>query len=396
MAMLTNEQQLDKALERYYNRYNKYNTKVLEMLGKTIKEVGQMKPSEVHRLGQELKYSDNIDKTINELAEITDKSIKELDELFEKFAKENVEFAKVYEEYKDKKVLSYDENVQLQRLVESMKTITTDKMRNLSNTRTVGFHYKDQYGNVTFKGLKQTYQNLIDEGIYNVSKGVTDYYSAMRNVMNSLADSGIRTHEDKIGYKSGYSRRIDSAIRQNILDGMRDINQSIQDQIGNEIGADGVEISVHFPCAEDHLDIQGKQYTKEDFKDVQDSLVRPIGEYNCRHFIMSVVLGIDQPQYSENALFKLRQRNNKQVEYEGKKYNKYEATQVQRKLETAIRKQKDRQIVARASGDKEGIRIAQQKITELTTEYNKFSKAMDVKSYKERMTVSGYHRVKVS
>lgn len=396
MAILTNEQQLDKVLERYYNRYNKYNEKMLKMLGKTIKEVGEMQPSEVYRLGQELKYSGNIEDTINELTEITDKTIEELEELFEKFAQENVEFSKVYEEYKENKTLSYDENIQLQRLVESIRTITAEKMKNISNTTTTGFVYKDQNGNKVYKDLRQTYYDLIDEGIYNVATGVIDYKSAMRNTMNGLADSGIRTHEDKISYKSGYSKRLDSAIRQNILDGMRDVNQSIQDQIGKEIGADGVEISVHFPCAEDHLDVQGKQYTKEEFDDLQSYLDRPIGEYNCRHFVMSVVLGVDNPQFSENALFKLRQRNNEEIEYEGKTYNKYEATQVQRKLETAIRKQKDRQIIAKASGDTEGIRIAQQKIAELTNEYNRFSNALGVQTYKDRLTVSGYKRVKTS
>lgn len=403
MALLTNEEQLDRTLERYYNRYNKYNEKVLKTLGKTIKEIGEMKPSEVHQLAQQLKYSDNIEKLTQELADITDKSTEDINKLFDKFAEENVEFAEIYYEMKNKEYITYEDNIQLQRMIQAIATNTSDKMINLSNTRAIGFVYKDEFGNVSFKGLQKTYYDLIDEAVYKVATGTKDYQSAMRSVMNSLADSGIRTHEEKIGYESGYSKRLDSAIRQNVLDGLRDVNQNIENQIGNEIGANGIEISAHFPCAEDHLDIQGRRFvakegeTTEDLIDrINSNLDRPIGEYNCKHFIMPIIVGVDDPMYSEHRLWKWKQQSYEKIEYEGKRYTPYEATQMQRKLETAIRKQKDRQIIARSSGDKEGIRIAQQKISELTTKYNEFSNAMNMDTYKNRLTVSGYHRVKAS
>ena len=396
MALLTDEKQLDKTLERYYNRYNKYNEKVLKTLGKTIKEIGDMNPSEVHQLAQQLKYSEDIEKLTQELADITDKSNEDINKLFDKFAEENVEFAEVYYEMKNKEYIPYEDNIQLQRMVQAIAHTTSDQMINLSNTRAIGFVYKDGFGNTSFKDLQKTYYDLIDEAVYKVATGTTDYQSAMRNVMNNLADSGVRTHEEKIGYKSGYSRRLDSAIRQNVLEGLRKINMDIESQVGDQIGANGIEISAHFPCADDHLDIQGRRYTKEEFEKLNSNLMRPIGEYNCKHFIMPVVIGVDDPMYSQHRLWKWKQQSYEKIEYDGKRYTPYEATQMQRKLETAIRKQKDRQIIARASGDKEGIRIAQQKISELTTKYNDFSNAMNMDTYKNRLTVSGYRRVKAS
>lgn len=396
MALLTNEKQLDKVLERYYNRYNKYNEKVLKELGATVKQIGKLKPSEVYRLSQQIKYSERIDDLINELADITDKSAKDIEKLFEKFAEENVEFSKVYYEAKDKPYTSYKDNAQLVQLVTAMADNTNNKMRNLSNMKSIGFVYKDEFGNVTFKGLKNTYYSLVDEAVYNVAKGAQDYQSAMRNIMNSLADSGIRIHEDKIGYKSGYSRRLDTTIRQNVLEGLRQVNADIQEQVGNDFGADGVEVSAHFPCAEDHLDIQGRQFTEKEFKEENESLDRQIGTYNCKHFIMHIVLGVDEPMYNEHRLWKWKQQSNEKFEYEGKKYTPYEATQMQRKFETAIRKQKDRQIINRASGDMDEVKKAQQKITELTNEYNNFSSSMGLQTYKNRMTVTGYRKVKAS
>ena len=84
------------------------------------------------------------------------------------------------------------------------------------------------------------------------------------------------------------------------------------------------------------------------------------------------------------------------IEYEGKKYTAYEATQVQRKLETAIRQQKDNQIIGVASGNKEKVAQSQAKISQLTSKYNDFSKVAGLDTYKNRLSVSGYKRVNVN
>lgn len=394
MSILANEKQLDKALERYYNRYNKYNEKILKELGEAVKKIGDLKPSEVYRLSQKIKYSEKIDDLIQQMADITDKSTKDIDKLFERFAEENVEFGRVYYEAKNQPYTSYKDNTQLVQMVTAIADNTKNKMRNLSNMSSIGIVYKDEFGNVTFKGLKNTYYNLVDEAVYQVATGTKDYQSAMRSILNSIADSGIRIHEDKIGYKSGYSRRLDSTIRQNVLEGLRQINADIQQQVGEKFGSDGIEVSAHFPCAEDHLDIQGKRFTIDEYEKENGNLDRQIGTYNCKHFIMHIVLGVDNPMYSEHQLWKWKKQSYEKFEYDGKKYTPYEATQMQRQLETAIRKQKDRQIIARASNDKDGIRIAQQKITELTTTYNNFSNAANLDTYKNRLTVTGYRKVK--
>ena len=127
---------------------------------------------------------------------------------------------------------------------------------------------------------------------------------------------------------------------------------------------------------------------------MNSELDRPIGTYNCRHFVFSIVLGVNEPSYTKNRLTRYKRYSEEKVSYKGKEYTKYEATQVQRKLETEIRKQKDRQIIGRASGNKEEISKAQAKITQLTTEYNNFSKSVGLDTYKNRLVVSGYRRLK--
>ena len=393
---MKDDKKLELLLERFYQRYNKYNTKVLEKMGEAIKKFDGVSPTVAHQIAQELKYGTDIDDLIAELSQLSGKSIKDIEEAFDLVAEENVEFAEVYAKAKNMEFVDYKDNDQLKRLVKAIAGETNATFKNISRAKAIGFVLKDADGNKIFKDLKKTYHDLIDEAVLNVTTGVSDYQSAMRGVMTQLADSGVKIHEEKVGYPSGYNRRIDSAVRQNVLTGVRQVNITTQKIVGRQFGADGVEISAHSPCAEDHLSIQGKQFSNAEFKKLNASLERPIGEYNCRHFVFSIVLGVNQPSYSQKMLNEMNRESQSIIEYEGKKYTAYEATQVQRKLETAIRKEKDRQIIARASGDKEGVGTAQSNITVLTQKYNDFSKNAGLDTYKNRLSVNGYRRVSVA
>lgn len=68
---------------------------------------------------------------------------------------------------------------------------------------------------------------------------------------------------------------------------------------------------------------------------------------------------------------------------------------MQRRIETEIRKSKDTQILARASGDKELVEESQNKIRLLTSKYNDLCNASGLLPKKQRMQVSGYRKVKV-
>ena len=363
---MKDDKKLELLLERFYNRYNQYNTKVLEKLGEAIKKFDGVSPSVAHKIAQQLKYGTDIDDLTQELAKLSGKSIKDIEEAFDLVAKENVAFAEVYAKAKNMEFVDYKDNKELQSLIKGIAGETNATFKNIANAKAIGFVLKDKDGNKIFKNLKQTYNDLIDEAVLNVATGVTDYQSAMRNVLKQLANSGVKIHEEKVEYESGYNKRIDSAVRENVLTGVRQVNITTQKIVGRQFGADGVEISAHSPCAEDHLPIQGKQFSNAEFKKLNASLERPIGEYNCRHFVFSIVLGVNQPSYSNKMLNQLNRESQSIVEYEGKKYTAYEATQVQRKLETAIRQQKDQQIIGRASGNKELVAESQNKISQLT------------------------------
>ena len=283
-------------------------------------------------------------------------------------------------------------------MIKSLASITADMYKNISNTRVIGFI---QDG--TFKQLQQVYQDTIDKAILSISQGKQDFYSSMRQTLKELGGSGL------VQYESGRTRRLDSAVRMNILDGMRALNNETSRRFGEEYNADGIEISVHSNPAPDHADIQGRQFSIEEYDKLENGYVaidykgnryngadkRHIGEYNCYHKIFSIVLGVSKPEYTDKQLNDIRESNLSGFDFEGKHYTMYEGSQLQRRIETAIRKQKDTQILAKASGDTELVEQSQNKIRLLTSKYNDLCKTSGLLPKKQRMQVAGYKRVKV-
>ena len=393
---MKDDKKLELLLERFYNRFNQYNTKVLQKMGEAIKKFDGVSPTTAHKIAQELKYGTDIDDLMAELSKLSGKSVKDIEEAFDLVAKENVAFAEVYAKAKNMEFVDYKDNEQLKRLVKGIAGETNAIFKNISKTRAIGFVLKDKYGKKIFKNLKDTYIDLIDEAVFNVEIGVSDYQSAMRGVIKQLADSGVKIHEEKVGYPSGYNRRIDSSVRQNVLDGIRKINVNIQDQVGKEFGANAIELSLTFPCADDHAPYEGKIYTHKEFENIQNSLERPFFQWNCRHFGFQVVKGISQPQYTQKYLDQKHAQEHEEFYFEGKKINQVEANDLMRKIETSIRRNKDEQIIGRSAGNKEIVANSQQNITALTHKYNELSKVSNLPTYKNRLVVSGYRRVNAS
>ena len=393
---MKDDKKLELLLERFYNRFNQYNTKVLEKLGEAIKKFDGVSLSMAHKIAQELKYGTDIDDLMAELSRLSGKSIKDIEEAFDLVAEENVAFAEVYAKAKNMEFVDYKNNEQLQRLVKGIAGETNATFKNISRTKAIGFVLKDKNGNKIFKDLKKTYIDLIDEAVYKVSTGTTDYQSSMRGVMRQLADSGVKIHEEKVGYPSGYNRRIDSSVRQNVLTGVRKVNITTQKIVGRQFGANAIELSLTFPCADDHAPYEGKIYTHKEFENIQSSLERPFFQWNCRHFGFQVVKGISQPQYTQKYLDQKHAQEHEEFYFEGKKINQVEANDLMRKIETSIRRNKDAQIIGRSAGNKEIVANSQQNITALTHKYNELSKVSNLPTYKNRLVVSGYRRVNAS
>ena len=99
---------------------------------------------------------------------------------------------------------------------------------------------------------------------------------------------------------------------------------------------------------------------------------RPIGTLNCQHFVTPIVLGVSKPVYTRKDLEDINRRSSERIEYKGQKMSRYEASQKQRQMETAIRYAKDERDAMVAAGDKLGATQARKKSASLSAEYKRF------------------------
>lgn len=388
-------------IERVIRRQEKANESILREIGRILKEIGELKFSELYSINQQLKYGESLDKIIKTLSEIADINELEIYKMLEKSSIVNLEQSKKYYLARGIDFIPYEENIALQMQVESIARATNRIYSNIALT--TGFTYLDMAGNRVTKPLERAYWDIIDEAIFNVQQGKETFDEALKKQIKVLGESGIQSIE----YTSGTHRRIDSALRMNMQDGLNQLNIKQQEILGEQFGADGFEVTVHEYPAEDHEMIQGHIFTKEEFEKLQDfnymgqikdidgniyirgseEHIRPIGELHCYHRAFSVVLGIDEPRYTQKQLDEIRTKNNDGFEFEGKHYTLYEGEQLLRKIELEIKKSRETKLLANSSGEQETINKYRQRERQLLNKYKELIDISGLPSQLERTRV---------
>ena len=387
---MLSEEALERLSEKLVNRIEELNLFMIKKIGEQIVNIGTLTPTQLMEIFQSVKYGNDIDEIVSKIAEITNLNVNDIYSIMEEVAIKNQEFARQFYEYRNIKFIPYEKNLMLQKHVNAIAKATANEYMNISNT--MAFVQYNEQGKKEFIPIAEMYQRITDNAILSISQGKESYQVAMRKAIKELSSNGIRT----VDYASGYSRRMDSSVRMNVMDGIRRVNRELQEEFGKDFGADGVEISHHENAAPDHIDtIDGKQFSKEEYERVNNSLDRHVGELNCNHFVFQIVLGVSEPMCSKEKLELDKKKNKEGFEFEGTHYTNYEGTQLQRKLETEIRKYKDRQIAAKVINDKDEVYHCQERIRQLTQKYDELSKESGLPIKIDRLRVEGYKKVKV-
>ena len=404
------DKKIDLITERFLNRINKANEFFLTKIGESVKKIRKLTPTQAQQLVQILKYNGNYEEIINEISRLTNLNIQDIDTIFNEMAKKDYLFAEKFYKYRGVEYVPYSENKALLRQVSALASITKQEMYNYARTTNLGYSIRDLQGNVKFIGLRETYNRVLDEAVLNVGTGIDTFDNAMSKIMKDIGGNGLKT----VDYASGRSVRLDSVARMHLKGALRNLHNEVQKQVGEEFGFDGYEISVHSNPAVDHEKIQGRQFSIEEYNKLNNGLkakdytgktftldhdhkngFRPISTMNCYHYVFSIVLGVNKPEYSEEQLQKIIDDNNKGFELDGEHFTNYEGTQLLRKIELELRKSKDMQIIGRASGNKQVVEESQTRITQLTSKYRDVLKASGLKSKLERARVQNYHRINV-
>ena len=435
---MLSEETIDRLAERLTNRIEELNARILKQIGEDISKIGTLTPTDAFKLGNILKYGGSYEKIANEIAKITGLNIQDIFEIFEEVSKIDQNFAKAFYEYRNVDFIPYDQNVALKRQTESLARLTASEFANFSNANILGYGLQDDFGNVTYKGIRETYNQLIDEAILSMSQGKETFDEVMYKQIKQMGSGGLRViypstyvGKDKDGNKviKHYTRRLDSVVRSSILEGIRTLHNANQEQFGEEFGYNGIEVTHHQNSAPDHIDtVDGKQFILvdkvqeqiengieteikkedirgnqvrvkgkwyDDYNAINESLLRKVSTLNCRHRTFAIIVGVSKPEYTQEQLDEDKKKDTDGFEFEDKHYSMYEGEQLLRKIELELRKSKDMQIIGRASGNKQIVEESQTRITQLTHKYRDVLKASGLKSKLERARVQNYHRVNV-
>ena len=191
---------------------------------------------------------------------------------------------------------------------------------------------------------ESTYVEALDKAFLEVLSGSKTYDKAIYDTYKELAKKGI-----KLTDSMGRNVQLETAIERNLRMGLQNTADRISDNLFNELNCNGYEVSAHSGARPTHAVAQGRQYalTKEDaikygvgyWYDTVDG--EPIAElwndYNCRHSYFPIVLGVSKSNYTKSELKDINERD---VTYKGKKMSLYKAKQKQHYFESNIRNTK--------------------------------------------------------
>ena len=199
------------------------------------------------------------------------------------------------------------------------------------------------------------FERTLDAAWAKVSTGAFDYKTAVKQAVDSLAD-GMKF----VTYPTGHKDSIEVAARRAILTGVNQTAGKLQVARADEMGVEFFETTAHGGARPSHAEWQGRQfhrggavdYMGKHYPDFEAATGYGTGAglcgWNCRHTFFAVFpeLG-DPPAWTRDQLEELNARN---IEYNGKRYTRYEINQMQRARERNVRRWKKRYLAETAAG----------------------------------------------
>lgn len=347
--------------------------RIMEDVIRRIKKSGEITSTadyQINRLIEMGKSREEVERIIKEALGAT------WPEMFEMYEQVNDDF------------LTPEDNKWLQQITEAARKQTKDTLVNMAQS--YGFSVL-MAGKRVFTPFAEYYQKYVDTAIQDVVTGGTDYNSAIRKVVTQMTNSGLRV----VDYASGHTNRADVAARRAVLTGVNQITAQVSEHNAEKLDTEYFEVSWH-PCARpDHQTWQGKVFSRKQLETVCGyGTVTGLCGANCRHTFHPFIPGVSERLYPDDWLEEQNQKEAKTKEWNGKQLNAYEQTQQQRKMETAMRAQRQKiRLLQEAGADKDDIMLEKAKYQGQLNEYKQFSKKMGLLEQRERIYQDGLGKV---
>lgn len=275
--------------------------------------------------------------------------------------------------------------------VDTIRRQTLDTFRNL--TASMGFLVD---AGRTMLPPAKAYQWALDNAVMQIQSGAISYNQAIKSAVKQLAESGLKV----VDYESGHRDQIDVAARRAVMTGVNKICAKYTEQSAEYLETPYFEVSAHAGARDvpgpspwsSHKDWQGKVYSIHS-GDIYPNIYEVCGlgyvdgleGANCRHKRFSWVEGVSERTYTDEQLAHID--DGLGCTFDGKKYTAYEATQMQRRVERQIIKQKRFVTAYKASGQMNEYHAAKAKLTRLNSKYKAFSEAAKLRLQWERTKV---------
>lgn len=236
------------------------------------------------------------------------------------------------------KSLEYDDNIYRLAGLQPTTLKQSSSMWQLLGATALKTHNNLSNLVMTTASTSQTqFYNAMNKAYMEVSTGVKSYSQSIIDTIKDISNQGAY-----IIYPSGQHRSIESAVRMNIVTGVNQTCGKLQEMRADEMGWDLMELTAHPGARPDHAEWQGKIVSRSgkkgylSFKDIGYGEVTGFKGVNCRHDWRPYYEGSSRTYTNKD----LKDMANEKVTYNGKKISKYEATQIQRKMERQIRQDK--------------------------------------------------------
>lgn len=312
-------------------------------------------------------------------------STKEVNHLYKDVLRKGYERESELYKYKGRTQIPFAENHELQQLIGAVSKQTDGELKNI--TQSLGFAKRGADGKLEFTPVADYYQKTLDSAMLDISSGAFDYNTVLKRTVKEMTNSGLRS----VDYATGHSNRVDVAARRALMTGMSQLTAKVNESNAEQLGTDMFETTAHGGARPEHQEWQGRWYTKDELESICGlGEVTGLCGANCYHDYYPVVPGISEPTYTAEQIEEFNRKENEPVEYNGKTYTKYEATQRQRKLETTMRAQRQEiKLLKEGGASEDDLIAARSRYRGTSAEYARFSKAMDLPQQRERVTVDG-------
>lgn len=376
-----NREYKEKLSRQIEKNYSDLEERIMQDIIRRIHKTGEITSTADYQINRLIILGNSSEDVEKMIKDALGASYPEMFELYDQVINwEYVRNKDIYEQI-NRQFIPFEENGELQQITEALIRQTESELENI--TRSLGFYLDYGNGRRVLTPLSQVYQGYLDAACMDIVTGAFDYNSVLRRVVTQLTNSGLR----KIDYASGHSNRVEVAARRAVMTGISQLTGRISDMNAQLLGTDHFEVAWHAGARPSHAEWQGKVYTRDDLYRICGlGTVTGLLGANCYHEYYPFFPGISQRNWPDSWLEAMDREENTPKEFNGKKYTLYEAKQHQRRMETAMRAQREKVDLLRKGGaHPDEVMLAKCKYQAQLDEYARFSKKMGIKQERERI-----------